>query len=191
MNKCFWLVGVVVLVALVGCVPSLHPLYTDEDLVFDPAIVGEWSEKNFEERWIFTKSNEKEYRLLYIDADGKEGKFVVHLVKVEGRLFLDLFPENPDLKENDFYKGHLLPIHTFIRIEQIEPTLRMAMLNYDWIKKFLQDHPDAIQHEKIDDGLLLTGKPKELQIFLIKHEKTKDAFGDFSDMVRKVSEIKK
>lgn len=69
MNKCFWLIGAVVLVALVGCVPSLHPLYTDGDLVFNPALVGEWSEKDSEERWIFTKSGEKEYRLVY--AEGK------------------------------------------------------------------------------------------------------------------------
>lgn len=191
MNKCFGFVGVAVLVVLAGCVPSLHPLYTDGDLVFDPALVGEWSEKHSKEKWIFTKSGEKEYRLVYIDDEGKEGKFIVHLVKAEGRQFLDLFPEDPDLKENDFYKCHLLPIHTFMRIEQIEPTLRMVPLNPDWIKKFLQDHPDAIQHEKVDDGILLTAKPKELQAFLIKHEKTEDAFGDVSDKVRKASEPKK
>jgi len=33
-------------IALVAsaCVPSLHPLYTDKDLIFEPALLGEWVE---------------------------------------------------------------------------------------------------------------------------------------------------
>ena len=34
--------GLVVLLA--GCFPSLHPLYTEEDLVYDSALVGTWTE---------------------------------------------------------------------------------------------------------------------------------------------------
>ena len=148
--------------------------------------MGEWSEKNSKEMWTFTKGDKKEYNLVYVNDDEEKGRFVVHLVKAEERMFLDLFPEEPDLKENDFYKVHLLPVHTFMRVEQIEPTLQMASLNPNWIKNFLQDHPNAIRHEKLDDGIILTAKPKEIQAFLIKHEKTEDAFGELSDMIRKV-----
>jgi hypothetical protein len=191
MNKWFRIVSVGLLIFIASCVPSLHPLYTDADLAFDPALVGEWSEKGSKETWTFTKSDEKEYSLVLVENEGKRGEFIVHLVKAEGRLFLDLFPKEPDLKENDFYKGHLLGVHTFMRVEQIQPTLQMAPLNPDWIKKFLQDHPDDIRHEKVDNGIVLTAKPKELQAFLIKHEKTKDAFEELSTLIRKVEEQKK
>jgi hypothetical protein len=35
-------------------------------------------------------------------------------------------------------------------------------------------------------NIFLTAQPKELQAFLIKHEKTENAFDELSDMVRKV-----
>ena len=188
MNKRLALVGAGLLIILTGCVPSLHPLYTDEDLVFDPGLIGEWSEQGESETWTFTKSGEKEYGLVYVDEKGKRGEFIVHLVNAEGRLFLDLFPEEPHFKEdvNDFYTGHLLGVHTFMRVTQIQPTLRMAPLNPDWIKKYLMDHPGDIRHEKVNDGILFTTQPKELQAFLIKHEKTEGAFDEPSDMSRKV-----
>ena len=95
-----------------------------------------------------------------------------------------------DLNENDFYKMHLLPVHTFMRVEQIQPTLRMAPLDPDWVGEFLEDHPDAIRHEKLDDRIILTAEPKELQSFLIEHEQTKDAFSELSNMIRKVKRQK-
>lgn len=172
-------------VALSGCVPSLHPLYTDEDLIFDPALVGVWAEEDSEETWSFTKGGEKQYGLVYTDRDGKEGGFVAHLLKVDGRMYLDLFPDEPDLKENDFYKAHLLPAHTFLRVAEIEPVLKMAALDPEWVDELLKKEPDAIKHERIEGRVVLTAQPKELQAFLAKHEKTEDAFGDFSEMARK------
>ncbi len=46
------------LVALTGCdilgldfvVPSLHPFYTNEDVVFDPALLGSWERPRDEAR---------------------------------------------------------------------------------------------------------------------------------------------
>jgi hypothetical protein len=177
------LLGVVV--ALTGCVPSLHPLYTDEDLIFDPALVGTWGDEDSQDTWTFAKSGEKEYRLVYTDQEGKKGKFVAHLLKVDGRMYLDLFPDEPDLEANDFYKGHLLPVHSFMRIATIEPNLRCASVNPEWLDEFLKQNPDAIKHERLEDGVVLTAQPKELQAFLAKHDTTEGAFGDFSDMVRK------
>ena len=186
MNKWFALAGIVLLMFAAGCVPSLHPLYTEEDLVYEPNLVGTWEDED-SETWTFTKSSEKEYNLATVENNGRKGSFIVHLVKVKGRLFLDLYPEEPVFKENmgDFYEGHLLKVHTFMRIEQIQPTLRIAPLDSDWIRAYLKKHPKEIRHEKVDDGILLTAQPKALQSFLIKHEKTKDAFGELSNMIRK------
>lgn len=177
------ILGIIVLFS--GCVPSLHPLYTKDDLIFSPNLLGEWSEKNSKETWLFTKEGEKEYKLVHTDEEGKQGEFEVHLLKVKGRLFLDLFPEAPDLKENEFYQIHLLPVHTFMLVKQIEPTLQMATLSPDWIVDFLARHPRAIRHEKVEDGILLTAQSKKLQAFVIKHEKTEDAFGGLSNLTRK------
>lgn len=174
---------------LSGCVPSLHPLYTADDVVFRPALVGEWSEsEDSQETWTFAASGGQAYSLVYVDENGKSGAFIAHLAEVEGKLFLDLYPEELEVDGNDFYKGHFIPAHTFLRVEQIEPTLRMAPLNAEWLRVFLGQHPDAVRHEQVEDGILLTAQPKELQAFLIGHLATEEAFGDLSNMTRRERE---
>ena len=78
-----------------------------------------------------------------------------------------------------------MPVHSFMRVQQIEPTFQMAMMKPDWIKKFLQKNPTAISHEDVDGTIVLTAQPKELQAFLIKHEKTADAWDDCDPMTRR------
>lgn len=190
MRKSLILPFIGLLFLMAGCIPSVHPLYTEQDLIFDSSLIGEWVNQDGNESWTFTKSAGKEYKLVYMDKDARKGEFVVHLLKVDDRRFLDLYPVSPDLKENDFYKGHLLPVHTFMRVEQIEPTFQMAILKLDWLKKFLQENPGAIRHEKVDDSILLTADPKELQGFLMMHEKTADAWEECDSMSRRVEKTK-
>ena len=34
------------LIWLIGCLQSLHPLYRDGDITFDPAVAGTWTDEN-------------------------------------------------------------------------------------------------------------------------------------------------
>jgi hypothetical protein len=172
------------LLGLAGCVPSLHPLYTEEDLIFDPALLGSWAGRDGKGSWEFSKAGEKEYKLVDLDEQGKKGEFSVHLLKVGDQRFLDLFPLDPELKQNDFYRIHLMPVHTFLRVRQERDSLRVSILNYDWLQKLLKENPGAIKHEVVDDSVLLTAKPKELQAFLLKHEKTAEAWDEGAPMPR-------
>jgi hypothetical protein len=183
MNRRIW-IGLLQLLG--GCVPSLHPLYTEKDLTFDPALLGQWTEDDGKGTWAFTKAGEKEYRLVFTDNQGKGGGFQAHLLKIEGRLFLDIFPTDLDLKENDFFRLHLLPAHTFMLVKQVQPSLQMAFLNPDWVEKYLKEHPESIRHETLDDGhTVFTAQPKELQAFVLQHEKV--AFGTPQRLTRKAA----
>lgn len=184
MKNYILLVAIALFTIFSGCVPSLHSLYTEADLTFDQALVGQWSEKDKKETWTFTKSKAKEYQLVYVDKKGEKGTFKVHLVEIEGVRFLDLYPEDPGLAENGFFKWHLFGAHTFMQVKQIKPALQLAPLNYDWLKKYLVKHPDAIQHEVQDNRILLTAQTKALQTFVIKHKETKDAFMTLGEMKR-------
>ena len=129
------------------------------------------------------RSGNRGYKLTYTDQDEKRGEFLVHLVKVRGHMFLDLFPDGPHLEESDFYVIHLVPAHTFMHVKQIKPTLQMRMLDAEWLQDLLKEHPGAVKHERLEDQtIVLTAKPKELQTFLIKHLDTEGAFSEFSDM---------
>jgi hypothetical protein len=182
------LLGVLILFA--GCIRSLHPIYTEKDIVFEPSLIGQWAEDDSKEMWAFSeKEGTNEYKLVYTDDKGKQGAFSAHLLKIKGNLFLDFLPEAPDLKENEFYQFHLLPVHTFVYVRQIKPTLQMSFPEPDWLKKLIADNPKAIRHEKIEDEIILTAGTKALQAFWLKHLGTEGSFGDSSNMKRKTSTI--
>ncbi|MCK5270910.1 MAG: hypothetical protein KAJ46_09000, partial [Sedimentisphaerales bacterium] len=67
MQKTISTIAIIALLSFVGCVPSLHSLYTDKDVIFNPNLVGLWAEENAPESWCFTKYDEKSYRLVYTD----------------------------------------------------------------------------------------------------------------------------
>ena len=178
--KLMFTLGLVLL--LTGCVPSLHPLYTEEDLVYDPALVGTWTEEESEDTWTFRKIGDTAYDLIYTE-EGVPARFEAHLVKVGEFLFLDTYPGEPDIK-NDFYLIHIIPAHIFLRIEIEGDVLRYAMLDLDWLKKMISEKKVDIGHEEMEGGILLTAPPKKLQAFLSKYAEDEKAFPDPRELHR-------
>lgn len=185
-----WSLGLGILLALAGCIPSLHPLLTEEEAVFDPALVGTWGKKDSQEAWTFAKDDEKTYTVVYTDDKGQKGHFTGRLGMVKGRLFLDLFPKETEVQENDFYKIHWLPGHTFLRVNWGGPELRMELLSPKWLGELLEKDPAAIKHEKVDGRVILTASTKDLQAFIAAHEKTEKAWHPLDPLYRKVAEGK-
>lgn len=165
-----------------GCIPvmSLHPLYTEEDVVFEANLIGTWvddpDKPNTTWEFIRTGTEEKTYKLVYSDNDGKKGSFVVHMVKLENRLFLDVFPDQFPSEQQDWEKMKLAynyfffePAHTFIKIDYIEPKLKMRRMVEDDMKELLKEDPNVIKHELVEDKIILTASTKELQAFVLKY----------------------
>jgi hypothetical protein len=168
------LVGLMLI--LTSCIPSLNPLYSDDDLIFEPALLGVWTDAEATESWDFSTSNEKDYHLVYTDESGKKGEFKARLLKIEGRLFLDLTPLRTALAQNDFYKANLLPVHTFVHISTPAPNPQITYLEPDWLKSHLDKNPSALRHEKLSGEILITASTKDLQKFLLTHLDTPGAF---------------
>jgi hypothetical protein len=175
---------------LTGCVPSLHPLFTQKEAVFDEKLIGLWAkDSNDKETFEFTRAssdpNNKKYTMVYIDKDGKKGEFDATLGKLGSSMFLDLYPAGKlECNTPDFYNIHILPVHTFMKIEQIEPVLIMAMMKSDKMEKMLKDDPNLIKCEPIEDRLVLTASTEELQGFMKKHSNDKDLFEGIGDLKR-------
>ena len=118
MNKKRLSCGALILAAVAGCIPSLNPAYKEENLIFNAQFIGVWTQPNSKAKWKFAKRDEKSYTLSYQDEEGQQGRFVAHLAKIEGTLFLDLFPEDANGAANGFYKLHLVPIHTIYLVRE-------------------------------------------------------------------------
>lgn len=165
-----------------GCVPvlSLHPLYTEKDVIFEEKLLGTWIENpdDPETIWRFSRADDpnNEYKLVFSDDQGKKGSFTVHLVKLKSKLFLDVYPselpweiEDPNKVELPYNSFFMIPAHTFIKIDTIEPELKMRLTSEKEIKKLLEEQPDTVEHMFIEDKLILTAPIKELQSFVLKY----------------------
>ena len=165
-----------------GCVPvmSLHSLYTEEDVVFKENLVGTWVDNPDSPKttWEFSRAGAKEkaYKLVYSDDEGKKGSFVVHLVKLENGLFLDVLPSQFPSEQQDWEKMKwaynfffFVSAHTFIKIDSIEPQLKMRRTINDEMKELFKEEPNAVKHELVEDEIILTASTKELQAFVLKY----------------------
>ena len=60
-----------------GCVQSLHPLFTEKDIIFEEKLVGIWSEDpNSKEIWEFKKADANSYEFIYTDSDCEDDTHV-------------------------------------------------------------------------------------------------------------------
>jgi hypothetical protein len=180
---------------VVCCTPSLHPIYTEEDIIFDPALIGTWSGDASEETWEFAQHDavDDAYVLICTDEDGDSGNFLTRLVEIGDYMFLDLLPAGEESGDNgvgDISDILMVPMHGFILVDQIEPSLNYRIMDDDWIADFLEQNPGVLKHEleteyySNEARLLLTASTEDLQAFLIEHIETEGAYGEVEVLYR-------
>jgi len=185
-------------VILGGCVPviSLHPLYTEKDVVLDKKLYGTWVDdaNSPKTTWEFKNIDEPKnaYKLIYTDEDGQKGSFVAHMVKLQNSLFLDIFPselpwepEDPNKMDWPYNTLFLIPAHTFVKIDSIEPQLKLRLTLESDMKDLLKENPNAVKHTSVGDRLVITGSTKELQEFVLKYVDDENLFTDQVTLSRK------
>jgi hypothetical protein len=198
-------------VLLPGCiVQSLHPLYAEKDLVFEPGLVGVW-EQGSEGGTVLTfeRAEDTTYRLA-IEENEETARFVVGLVRLGDGMFLDFAPEPLDEsgdsassssteseeQSDDQSPGlplisimHFVPVHSFWRIWLEGDELRMRLLNVDWLYEQIEEGTIVIEHEPMgeeDYALLLTADTEDLQKLLREHADDPDVFVDPGRFERRV-----
>ena len=166
-------------VFLAGCiVTSLHPLFTKEDCVFDPKLVGRWVNPEDAKApvWIFKARDDKRYDCTIIEK-GKQYRFLASLGHLGDSPMLDLLIKRPD--EETFSGMHLLPTHSFLKLALKGNSLTLRPLNYEWIEKKVKAKELDIAYAVLDnERIILTEKTKKLQKFILDHENDEGAFGE-------------
>ena len=86
----------------------------------------------------------------------------------------------------DWLKFHLLRVHLFFKVEKTETAFTLAAMDPEQVGKLLNEKPELVRHEFIDDSpLVLTDTSENLQKFLIEAPKLNEkVFGDPMDFVR-------
>ena len=169
---------------LAACVPSVNPFFTEDDIEFDPALIGQWVEDD--DIWAFEQLEDQPAYGLTITEDGKTGAFQATLFSLGDDRFLDITPvdiEYPD-DELDLVEAAMIPGHLALHVRAIEPRLELNLTDPDWVDDYLEAHPRAVEHRRDDDRIILTGKTRELQRFLRRHLNDGLFDDDYSEMAR-------
>ena len=168
-----------------GCVGSLHPVYTEADLAFDPALVGSWADSTSDDRATITPSGKNAYHIALTDKDGTT-RYTGHLARVNGRLVLDLLPDTRDLPMTSAYSDALQPIHTFVYVELTAARLGLTTLNADSLAEYLRRRPKAIAHAIVEnERVLLTASTRDVQAFLKTYTRRPNVMTDLSVWIRR------
>ena len=160
-----------------GCLQTFQPLYTDATTVFEPALLGRWSEDSTEQ-WSFAKGKEKSYAVRLMNDGDTVGEFSAHLVRLKSYLFLDLFPARLFESENrkSTYGFHFIPIHSISRVWLAGDTLRLSMLDHDWFVRSLKTKKASLSYVRRDEQYLVTASTPELQKFVVRYAENTEAF---------------
>lgn len=180
----------VVVMILAGCWSlSIHPLYTEDDLVQDPMLVGKWyNPEEMDQIWMFEANDEKGYRLTVFEGieaqlkeavenqsrleltvdPNKDAMFDVHLLKLDQYTFVDFFPEEP-ANVNEFYKLHVIPAHSFSRISIEGNVLTLGFFDSKWLMDQLKEGKVSIKVEDWNDLKVITADTRDLQKFVLDH----------------------
>lgn len=165
---------------------SIHSLYTEVDLDFEPALLGNWVDDEGDVTFTFEKSADREYKLTVSEGDGREeskGEFEGHLVQLGGAWFLDIYPKNLG-GGSEFHRAHFIPAHTIARLWIERDNVKMAFLSAGWLKERIEDKSVDAAHEIAEGTPVLTCTTEELQYLVDLYANDEAAFSDPLVLVR-------
>lgn len=107
---------------LVGCVPvdSVNSIYTDKNVIFDPALIGNWVGDTPDQGSVrIDRSGDNAYQLVVTerkdDSSMHETVFDAHLVSLGGERYLDVVPRQ--LQASDNVNVNSLPLKNGVKFE--------------------------------------------------------------------------
>lgn len=160
---------------------SVHPLYEEDDLMFDEELLGTWSDES-DTTLAFEKAEEINAYVLTISDANTQDKFAAYLVEIDGMLYLDISPGNSTPSGLGLQQMLYVPCHIFMKIEQITPNLKIQFV---YFVKLIKDDPNILKHEVVDESnILVTASTKKLQKFLKQYRHHENLFDTQSELVK-------
>jgi hypothetical protein len=179
-------------------VPSLEPLYSEQDLVFGPDLIGVWEAADDPSReptltWTFERGEGNAYRLTIREGEASAA-FDAHLLRLGEATYLDFFPVVPPdcvpvpADESGFPESavpvlqavHFVPVHSFWRVLLDGDDMQVAALSPDWLGRQLEQGRVRINHKPYEDEhvILLTAPTADLQQLIHEHADDPEAFAE-------------
>ncbi|MGF1587287.1 MAG: hypothetical protein ACFCUM_18355 [Bacteroidales bacterium] len=190
MKKLSLLTLFLTLMLLNGClVKSLHPFYTEKDVIFNEELIGKWIDNDSTE-WKIERSIHRsgpggiDTLLLssYVITFGEPVSiFRGNLFMLNNIYYLDFFPLTGELFDDEFYIHHLLPTHSLAKVEFLSgETVKISWFNETWLAELFEQKKIKISHELVtqedQEVYVLTASTRELQKFITKYGDDPDIY---------------
>ena len=200
-----------VLTILAGsCIPSLFPLYTEDDIVIDERIEGSW-DGGFDNIGIWTierleshpdrlfmdpdwtepdENSDPEnihYRLTVEQATEKytaEAEFILHLLILGDHMYMNIYPHEYEL-DHDFLSWHMIEANTFMRVELFDDRLELRAFDPSFLLNLINANRIRISHVSHGGEVLLTAPTRDLQKFVMKYSDEEGALFE-PDVLKKI-----
>ncbi len=184
-----------IILMLPGClVKSLHPFYTEKDVIFKKELTGTWTDAD-SSVWNIQRHKQstgllnpakpgKSYDITFSDQKGS-ATFLAHLFQLDGQLYLDFSPSEV-FCGNDLAGFHMVGTHSLAKVELAGGKITIRWYNEEWLAGLFNKNRIRINHERvpydpdIDDPsshqIILTASTAELQKFIVKYGNDPNAF---------------
>ncbi len=189
------LLSLLLIFLLQGClVKSLHPFFTDKDLIFKKELIGNWTDKDsaaweIRQHMRFTglfkpDAPDNSYDIALTDNKGTS-HYIAHLFRLEDHLYLDFLPVDISC-QNDLAGLHLVATHTLAKVDLSGGKIIIGWYNEEWLTGLFNKNKIRIAHERVPSDtdqrdpesmqIILTAQTEELQKFIIKYGNDPEAF---------------
>ncbi|MEM7109370.1 MAG: hypothetical protein AAF519_14185, partial [Bacteroidota bacterium] len=111
------------------------------------------------------------YRLTMVDKRDSTEKFtfLTHLVEIGDEMFVDLYAWPVESEEKR--AANLFPVHSFMKFKFENDTITFTNFNLSKLKDLFKSNLIRIRHEMVEEEVIITAQPKEIQKFLETYSK--------------------
>lgn len=186
------------LIFLSSCLTTLHPIFTEKDLAYDPKLIGIWNVEREGNKERVTISNlatensvelpgnissikQKGYLISYQHEDSEiPDRYIAFLSRIGKYLYFDYYPayKKQDQYIDEFFGVHMVKMHTAYRVEILnDGSFELSQLDGSYINNLIDQKKIRISHETGADGnVVITATTSELQQYLIKYSDEPEAY---------------
>ena len=196
--KTITLISSFLLLAVVfsSCLLTIHPIYTEKDVVYDASLPGRYKATKDSENWMQIEQlsvskgeipvglkniKEKGYRISFRTKDGElQEQYIAFMVTLNKDQYMDMYPVFGRFGVDDFYKSFMIPMHGVYKVKRkTNNSIAFQPFDQDYLQQLLDKRQIRLKHEKAtefyDDNIVITAGTAELQSYILKYGKNEEA----------------